>query len=78
MRLTAAPMATTIAYARVPRLWPESTIVCVGSGPSLVPEDLDTCHQHPARPRLIVINARRIARAPRRIGCWITVSNPAA
>jgi hypothetical protein len=53
MLLAAAP---TIPYLRVPRLWPESTIVCVGSGPSLVPEDLETCQHHPTRPRAIVIN----------------------
>ena len=29
-------------YASVPRLWPESTIVCVGGGPSLTLEDVAT------------------------------------
>jgi hypothetical protein len=28
----------------VPRLWPESTIVCIGSGPSLTREDVEYCH----------------------------------
>ena len=27
----------------VPRLWPDSTIVCLGSGPSLTREDVDYC-----------------------------------
>jgi hypothetical protein len=28
---------------RVERLWPDSTIVCIGSGPSLTPEDVNAC-----------------------------------
>ena len=30
-------------YAAVPRLWPESTVVCLGGGSSLTPEDVDYC-----------------------------------
>lgn len=37
----------------VPRLWPESTIVCLGSGPSLTQDDVDACR---GRARVIAIN----------------------
>ena len=30
----------------VPRLWPGSTIVCIGTGPSLVVEDVQACRGH--------------------------------
>jgi hypothetical protein len=37
--VAAAPMTV----APVPRLWPESTIVCLGSGPSLTRADVESC-----------------------------------
>ena len=37
----------------VPKLWPQSTMVCVASGPSLTAEDVETCRD---RARMIVIN----------------------
>lgn len=37
----------------VPRLWPESTVVCIGGGPSLTREDVAHCE---GRARVIVIN----------------------
>lgn len=39
VRPTPAPMV----YATVPRLWPDSTVVCLASGPSLTPADVDAC-----------------------------------
>lgn len=30
-------------FGVVPRLWPDSTIVCVGTGPSLTQDDVDAC-----------------------------------
>jgi hypothetical protein len=47
------PAAPSVTYTRVPRRWPLSTIVCVGSGPSLVADDLETCR---GRAPIIVIN----------------------
>jgi hypothetical protein len=41
-----------IAYARVDRIWPESTIVCVGSGPSLTADDVASCR---GRARVIAV-----------------------
>lgn len=38
----------------VPELWPQSTIVCVGSGPSLLMKDIDTAFN--AGARLLVVN----------------------
>ena len=36
-----------IEFATVPRLWPGSTIVCIGGGPSLTKEDVEQCRgQH--------------------------------
>lgn len=44
---------------RVPRLWPCATIVCVGGGPSLTPEDVARCR---GRARVLAINdAYRLA-----------------
>lgn len=39
--------------ASVPKLWPGSTIVCIGGGPSLTPADVDACR---GRARVIAIN----------------------
>jgi len=44
--------ATTPTYATVPRLWPGSTIVCLGTGPSLTREDVEYCR---GRARVIAI-----------------------
>ncbi len=33
------------ALPAVPRLWPGSTVVCIGSGPSLTPEDVEACRR---------------------------------
>ncbi len=33
----------------VPRLWPESTIVCLAGGPSLTPADVDACRDRGVR-----------------------------
>ena len=38
---------------RVPRLWPDATVVCIGSGPSLTAEDVDYCR---GRAKVIAIN----------------------
>jgi len=38
--------------ASVPRLWPGSTVVCLGSGPSLTAEDVDFCR---GRARVIAV-----------------------
>lgn len=44
---------------RVERLWPGSTIVCVGSGPSLTVDQLEVCR---GKARMIVVNdAYRLA-----------------
>lgn len=40
-------------YAAVPKLWPGCTMVCIGSGPSLTPEDVNYCRD---KARVIVIN----------------------
>lgn len=48
--MTAHP---TIARASVPRLWPGETVVCVGTGPSLTPADVEACR---GRARVIVVN----------------------
>jgi hypothetical protein len=37
----------------IPRLWPGSVVVCIGSGPSLTPADVDACR---GRARVIAIN----------------------
>jgi len=37
----------------VPRLWPGSTVVCIGSGPSLTQADVDACRE---KARVIVVN----------------------
>lgn len=51
--------AAGAAWPTVPRLWPESTIVCIGGGPSLTREDVAHCE---GRARVIVINdAHRLA-----------------
>lgn len=39
--------------APVPRLWPESTIVCLGTGPSLTQADVDLCR---GRAHVIAVN----------------------
>ena len=38
---------------RVPRLWPESTFVCLGCGPSLIPADVEACR---GRARVLAVN----------------------
>lgn len=37
----------------VPKLWPQSTIVCIGTGPSLTQADVDWCRE---KARVIVVN----------------------
>lgn len=37
----------------VPRLWPGETVVCIATGPSLTPQDVDACR---GRARVIVVN----------------------
>lgn len=37
----------------VPKLWPNSTVVCLGSGPSLTQADVDRCREHA---RVIAVN----------------------
>lgn len=55
----ARPSRQPIVYATVPRLWPDSTIVCLGGGPSLVPADVDACR---GRAHVIAVNdAYRLA-----------------
>lgn len=45
--------------APVPRLWPGSTVVCLGTGPSLTQADVDACR---GRARVIAVNdAYRLA-----------------
>ena len=45
--------------AVVPRLWPESTVVCIGGGPSLTSADVAVCE---GRARVIAVNdAYRLA-----------------
>lgn len=44
--------ATAQTYATVPRLWPGSTIVCLGTGPSLTTDDVDYCR---GRARVVAI-----------------------
>ncbi len=39
--------------ATVPKLWPGSTIVCIGTGPSLTQADVDFCRE---KARVIVVN----------------------
>lgn len=46
-------------YATVPRLWPDSIVVCIGGGPSLTPDDVATVR---GRTHVIAINdAYRLA-----------------
>jgi hypothetical protein len=46
-------------YATVARVWPGSTVVCLGGGPSLTPADVDACR---GQARVIAINdAYRLA-----------------
>lgn len=40
-------------FAAVPRLWPNETFVCVGTGPSLTQEQVDFCR---GKARMIVVN----------------------
>lgn len=55
--MVTSPVADRVVT--VPRLWPESTIVCVASGPSLLAEDVDYCR---GRARVIAIkDAVRLA-----------------
>lgn len=43
----------------VPRLWPDSTVVCLGTGPSLTDDDVNACR---GRARVIAVNdAYRLA-----------------
>lgn len=50
---------TPIAYATVPRCWPGETVVCLGTGPSLTVDDVESCRD---RARVIAIkDAVRIA-----------------
>lgn len=42
-----------IVYATVPKIWPGETVVCIASGPSLTPADVDACR---GRARVIVVN----------------------
>lgn len=42
-----------VTYTTVPRLWPNSTVVCIGGGPSLTREDVDACR---GLARVIVVN----------------------
>lgn len=45
--------------ACVPRLWPDSTIVCLGTGPSLTQQDVDYCR---GRAHVVAVNdAHRLA-----------------
>lgn len=44
--------APSTTYATVPALWPASTVVCLGTGPSLTREDVDYCR---GRARVIAI-----------------------
>lgn len=37
----------------IPKLWPHSTVVCIGTGPSLTQADVDYCH---GKARVIAIN----------------------
>lgn len=45
--------------ARVPRLWPGHTIVCVAGGPSLTPDDVAYCRNR--APVLVINDAYRLA-----------------
>lgn len=40
-------------YASVPKLWPGETVVCIGGGPSLTPEDVNYCR---GKARVLAIN----------------------
>ncbi len=44
---------TKLILSSVPRVWPGETVVCIGTGPSLTPADVDACR---GRARVIVIN----------------------
>lgn len=44
----------TAPFASVARLWPGATLVCLGSGPSLTPEDVESVR---GRARVIAINS---------------------
>ena len=46
-------MTDTSGYWRAERLWPGSTVVCIGAGPSLTAEDVDYCC---GRGRVIAVN----------------------
>lgn len=51
--VTPAPVRSDLfGSVPVPRLWPGSTVVCIGSGPSLTPADVNYCRE---RARVIVI-----------------------
>jgi hypothetical protein len=41
-----------VILGSVPRLWPGATIVCIASGPSLIPEDVEYCR---GKARVIVV-----------------------
>lgn len=50
---------SSLPRVSVPRLWPNETVVCVGTGPSLTQADVDLCRE---RARVIVVNdAYRLA-----------------
>ena len=44
---------TTVARPSVPKLWPNSTVVCIGTGPSLTQADVDLCC---SQARVIAVN----------------------
>lgn len=48
-----APAAPDGSFWRAPRLWPGATVVCLGGGPSLRPEDVAYCR---GRARVIAVN----------------------
>src|SRR5262245_31665990 len=53
------PAHRPVVYATVPRLWPDSTIVCIGGGPSLTAEDVAFVQ---GKARVIAVNdAHRLA-----------------
>lgn len=52
--MPATSSASPSSRAKVERLWPGATVVCVGAGPSVTQKDLDYCR---GRARVIVVNS---------------------
>lgn len=59
--MSAVAVIAPPAVAPVPKLWPGETVVCIGGGPSLTPEDVAFCR---GRARVIAIKEAAVSSYP--------------